>query len=516
LALDFKKVQFTEEFFGPYLLESITKGLYVDPLHAVREYVQNGVESEPPATEVKVALQGKTLSIWDNGGGMDEEELKIAIMVGRSTKNPRDYFGFRGLGIYSGVPICRRILLSTKREGESKRLFLEIDAEGLSNEIESETEKTLTKLLTDHVSKADMKDVPSAEHGTHVQLIDILDDCKDHFTKENISYYMSQVLPVDFGPHFPYREDISTELRKRVHDYLPSCIYFNGTPIYRPPDITDIEKPTFEIIRDQKGNPLAFYWFCMHKDDKQIEEEGNSGIVYKKKGFTVGNNNTCLNHWFPSSQHLFYWCVGEVHVIADLKPNSERTDFEDEPLKRTLIDELKTRLWAAINEEARKRSYLTHLERNINKLEQVPSKAVFTSLEEKTDRIREISDAKGAILRDQKKKDLFKFASPSLKSKIPSMVRKAKRVQRAYHSTPIGKTKTIPSERGEGPGEISPKKQPRIPSLIDAIQDLDLTQEAKDVLTIIEEILDEYFSKNPNTSFEIKQKIIENLQKALK
>ncbi len=507
-------MSFTEEYLGPYLLESVTKGLYVDPLHTIREYVQNGIESNPPASEVRVALHGKTLSILDNGGGMNEGELKIAVMLGRSTKNPRDYFGFRGLGIYSGIPVCNKIIISTKRKGENKKLFLEIDAKGLNEEIEAETQKSLLKLLTDHISKAEMSDAPLREQGTHVQLIDILDDVKHYFNPESISYYMSQVLPVEIDPRFPYRDEISREL-KAVPDYRVSNIYFNGTSIYRPPYITDVERPAFGILRDRKGAPLAFYWYCMHKDDKQIEEEGSSGIVYKKKGFTVGDTHTCISSWFKSSQHLLYWAVGEVHVIADLKPNSERMDFEDEPLKRALLDELEKRLKVAVEEEGRKRSFLSHLIENVSKIEQASPKTTFNSVEAKTETIKEISATKKALLRD-KEKEFIKFAPRSIKYKIPSLIQKAKKLQRVYSSAPISRIKRAPTPKPEVAEKISLKKQPPIPSLVDALQDLDLTEQAKEIIEIVEGTIDEYFAKTPNMCFEIKQKIIDKLLKDLK
>jgi hypothetical protein len=514
LGLNFKKVSFTEEYLGPYLLESVTKGLYVDPLHAIREYVQNGIESNPPASEVKVVLQGKTLSILDNGGGMNEKDLKIAVMLGRSTKNPRDYFGFRGLGIYSGIPVCNKIVLSTKRKGENKRLFLEIDAKGLSDEIEAETQKSLLKLLTDHISKAEMPNAPVRDQGTHVQLVDILDDYKHYFTPESIEYYMSQVLPVEIDPRFPYRDGISRELSKEVSDYRVSNIYFNGKPIYRPPYITDVERPAFNILRDGKGAPLAFYWYCMHKDDKQIEEAGSSGIVYKKKGFTVGDPSTCISSWFKSSQHLFYWAVGEVHVIADLKPNSERMDFEDEPLKRTLLNELENRLKVAVEEEGRKRSFLSHLEENVETIKQASSKTTFKSVEEKTETIKEISAIKNALLRD-KKKEFIKFAPHSIKSKIPSLINKAKKLQKAYSSAPISRKGAPIPKPVRATEKILLKRQPPIPSLTDALQDIDLTEQAKEIIEIVEKTIDEYFAKTPTACFEIKQKILDRLLKDL-
>lgn len=131
---DMKRVEFKSEDIGVMLLESITKGLYHNPLNSVREYIQN--EYDAGATLVKISTSGDTLTITGDGSGMSKQELLNAKRVGFSSKTSDYDVGFRGIGIWSGVAICDEIFVSTKRKDDTAGYALKIDAKGLRRDIE--------------------------------------------------------------------------------------------------------------------------------------------------------------------------------------------------------------------------------------------------------------------------------------------------------------------------------------------------------------------------------------------
>jgi hypothetical protein len=57
--------------------------------------------------------------IFDTGGGMGLAELLEAKKFGLSPKSITEHVGFRGIGIYSGFDLCRRLLLTSKKAGQA-------------------------------------------------------------------------------------------------------------------------------------------------------------------------------------------------------------------------------------------------------------------------------------------------------------------------------------------------------------------------------------------------------------
>ena len=515
---EFKLVEYSKEDIGPNLLESVTKGLYVNPLHVIREYVINGVEADPPADEVKVRIEGKDIFIWDNGGGMDKDEIDAARKIGFPLKNPKESFGFRGQGIWSGVSVCDTITISTKSKGCDKRFWLKIDAKGLRNELKGRTAKPLTQLLSDHVMMAEM---PAAveNHGTLVQLVNIVQEAQDKLLSiEEVRNYMQQILPEDFHPDFPYRDQVTGLLGRHVLGYKSVKIYLNNEPIHRAPCIDDLESPISDVLRDASGNPIAFWWACLHKESKAIEQSESAGLVYKKWGVTIGDQKSCLQ-WWKKSQHLLYWCTGEIHVVdPDVTLDSEKTDFESSPSKDKLLEKCED-ISRRINEETRKKSFLEKLNRDLKAAEDLREMSIFETDDEKGEKIRET----GNLIRSLRSRKRSKFVDQSMKQSIEASLEKCKRLSRQYLRAPIREEAKAPQVAIAQPPpparpieEIIVRKQKKLPvySLTDIAADLDLDSQAGQIIETIEQVLDDYFADQPQVRDELKRRIGDEVKKA--
>src|SRR3990172_4857728 len=126
---ELERVRFTSEDIGVMLLESISQGLYHNPMNSVREYVQN--EYDAAASEVRIVASSDRITITGDGRGMTEEDLLTAKRIGFSRKDPRANVGFRVIGIWSGVAICDEILIGSKSSDDPVGHVLKIDAHGL-------------------------------------------------------------------------------------------------------------------------------------------------------------------------------------------------------------------------------------------------------------------------------------------------------------------------------------------------------------------------------------------------
>jgi HSP90 family molecular chaperone len=65
----FVQVPMEETDIGGELLPILSKGLYTEPIHCVREYIQNSVDAG--ATRATLKLTRNSVVIHDDGRGMD-------------------------------------------------------------------------------------------------------------------------------------------------------------------------------------------------------------------------------------------------------------------------------------------------------------------------------------------------------------------------------------------------------------------------------------------------------------
>src|SRR5579872_7191171 len=140
---------------GGELLAVLTKGLYTNPMDCIREYVQNAVDAG--ARSVKIKITGNSVMIFDDGNGMNLDDLLQARQFGLSYKFVAQHVGFRGIGIYSGFDLCRRLRITTTKAGDPHLHVLVFDFVDMKNQLETErTEATsgqktsLIQLLSNH------------------------------------------------------------------------------------------------------------------------------------------------------------------------------------------------------------------------------------------------------------------------------------------------------------------------------------------------------------------------------
>lgn len=88
-----------EPVAGKFLLEILTRGMYSNPMHIYREYIQNSTDSIDKAIEcgvvaeseaeihIKINREKQSIIIHDNGCGIPVEKAKeILLSIGDSKK----------------------------------------------------------------------------------------------------------------------------------------------------------------------------------------------------------------------------------------------------------------------------------------------------------------------------------------------------------------------------------------------------------------------------------------------
>lgn len=113
-----------EPVAGKFLLEILTKGMYSNPMHVYREYIQNStdsidkavaggvISSSEAAIHIEIDGAKQRIIIHDNGYGIPAEKTRgILLSIGDSDKNGMDERGFRGIGRLAGL--AYRIYITT-------------------------------------------------------------------------------------------------------------------------------------------------------------------------------------------------------------------------------------------------------------------------------------------------------------------------------------------------------------------------------------------------------------------
>ena len=129
-----------EPVAGKFLLEILTKGMYSNPMHVYREYIQNSTDSIDKAianglltaseANIHIQIDGakRKITIRDNGCGISVEKARETLLnIGHSDKNGVDERGFRGIGRLAGLAYAEEVQFITSAHGEPVKTVMTCD-----------------------------------------------------------------------------------------------------------------------------------------------------------------------------------------------------------------------------------------------------------------------------------------------------------------------------------------------------------------------------------------------------
>jgi hypothetical protein len=318
-------LKFERGDIGARLLESITRGLYDGNLNCIREYVQNSIDSKAKKIDVILENGNENLAIRDNANGMDKDGIKSALRLGWSDKTEDD-IGWRGIGIWSGVSVCKKLVIITKSQNSGKYI-IEIDCDKLRKEIEKNRDvfEVLTA-ITSEIEEEELGKSDVYQHFTEIRLEKILPQLRTVFNQDDIKKFLEDTVPAPFDEEFSQGKEIEKWLNKKGVKMPQSEIFFQNERIFRAPRKSIATFSNFitkEFI--VKDHLIAVAWFVTTKNNKVISDD-TGGIVFKKKGFTIGDTNLVIKQHNKSYNK---WQIGEIHIVSkEIRENSPRNNFE--------------------------------------------------------------------------------------------------------------------------------------------------------------------------------------------
>lgn len=347
---------------GAEIISILTKGMYLDPKDALREYIQNGIDAE--AKDINVKIRQDIVVVQDNGFGMDKNTMRKSVRIGISDKNPKLKVGFMGIGIYSSFHLCDQLHIYSKTYDEkpNKMVFdflamrhqLERQRElRFSDNLKKEEIIALQDLMEDNIEIFELNEKEFPKVGTRIEMINLEPTFFKTISQfSEISTYLEQVIPLPFSPNFKYGNEIShyitkiCEDRKISHTFINLKLQINNDirTLYRPytdelfDNSTSLE-PEFITIGTQ-SEFFGIAWGCLNSSKNSIKSNSLRGFILKKNGFSIGNRNDMLPYF--GRQIYFNRYVGEIIVLNQkLLPNASRSEFEYSPLRITFQNRLK-------------------------------------------------------------------------------------------------------------------------------------------------------------------------------
>ena len=354
-----------EPTLGVHLLETITKGMYSEPLHCMREYIQNAYDSIRAARrnnllshddgEVRIVLdpETRTVRIRDNGTGLGPEEAAVYLLdLGNSDKAKSDIdsmrnAGFRGIGRMAGITYCEKLRFETSN-GDGRKCTVTFDAAGI-NQLTRAGQKATT--IVNAIRKNSNINEEVEDQGKHyleVILEGISKAGESFLNEKRLEDYLKQVAPVTYNLEWLFSGKIQSfaEIANSASSLDHVKVTIRDTTGHRRVDIRRPFQNTFEVVNKQGAKRIVkvtdvialpqdedpvhgwWGWLAVHERQGALADVSFEGLRIRMHNIAIGDA-TIIRKLFTSA-YLANWCFGEIHITDhQLTPNAQRDNFED-------------------------------------------------------------------------------------------------------------------------------------------------------------------------------------------
>lgn len=358
---------------GAFVLETLTTGMYTNPLDSIREFIQNATDSIRNAEDKKLISEGegrieikinperRLLMVRDNGTGIPHEEIyDLLINIGMSNKRIETDAGFRGIGRLAGIAYCKTLYFRTSAVGESVISTIALDCEEIRKAI-SPAFRQVEELATIIAKncKIGRVDGETDEHFFEVVLDGIAEAASDFLDCKKLEKYLGQVAPVKYdAQRFIFAPKIIDWIRKN-HLSNPSVNLVIKAP--------GIERQVFKAYKtnyktragdykveikdicfypETKSSELG-YWLWYSKTDLlgMIDDEQVAGLRFRKNNIALGGSDRVAELFaedVETNRRFNAYYIGEIHIISpQIIPNARRDGFEENDAWQKLKADLK-------------------------------------------------------------------------------------------------------------------------------------------------------------------------------
>ena len=366
---DDKKDLDINPYFGSFILETLTVGMYEQSRNAIREYIQNGFDSIqrainelrslPPGQgriDIHLPTDNHGLIIRDNGTGIPAEHaVDVLTRVGASNKDHRRSAGFRGIGRLAGIVFSDTVTFTTKAKGESLQTTVVINAEAMRAEMSPDraSSKSASRLFYDTVTAFSTPASADDEHFFEVRLDDLRNPPAECSSPEAMVEFVGQVGPVPYSADFPYLKELQRQAdESKIPIEEVQIAVHNGDQ-----DPISVVKPYGKTYEFESGHvslsscqiipsPTNAWWAWVGKKDESgaYTDPGVSGLRARVRNIQI-DERELVRHVFASINQSYArfqdYYLGEIFFKPGvLVPNARRDGFEDNPAWHEVLEEL--------------------------------------------------------------------------------------------------------------------------------------------------------------------------------
>ena len=355
-------------YFGGFILETLTVGMYGESRNAIREYLQNSFDSirraidmkilavDEGRIEIKLAEGHKSLTIRDNGAGIRADlATDVLTRVGASTKDHRRNAGFRGIGRLAGIVFSDTVTFVTKAKDEGKQTTVIIDAKAMRELMAPEqgsnlsATEVMTKTVTAHTSRTRRRD----KHFFEVKLDGLRRPPEECRSLLAMTAFVSQVAPVPFAEEFAYLDRLQkmAEAAKIPIEHVNILIRDGrgaAKPVYKPYrrehrlGSATVAMSDCEVCTSKSGNWWA--WVGKKLESGAYTDEQVAGLRVRVRNIQIDGTDLIREVFRKrAASHARFqdYFIGEVYVRPGiLIPNARRDGFEEDRAWRTFVQEL--------------------------------------------------------------------------------------------------------------------------------------------------------------------------------
>ena len=200
-----------EPVAGKFLLEILTKGMYSNPMHIYREYIQNSSDSVDKAIEagilesvnaeihIFIDSKARSIIIRDNGLGISQNIARVKLLnVGASDKDGVTERGFRGIGRLGGLAYAEKVQFITSAMGDMKKTIMTCDCVRMQQLLQKSNDETSDIMETfKAISNFEEPSEDLDKHYFEVRLIGVPKE-SGLLDEGEVIRYLAETAPVDF------------------------------------------------------------------------------------------------------------------------------------------------------------------------------------------------------------------------------------------------------------------------------------------------------------------------------
>jgi hypothetical protein len=378
---------------GSFFLETLTTGMYENPLHCIREYVQNSFDAihDAAAANLMAVSDGRVvvsatgaaarqnLTIRDNGIGVPmAQAVDRFVSLGASLKRPTKHAGFRGIGRLAGIAYCAILRFTTKAAGEDLATVIEFDCAKLRAAMApGAVPQGVSEVMKSSITASTIS-ARNTDHFTEVEMVSLTDLGRELIKPNELPNYLRQYSPSDYPDYFNWGDQIKNfavgfgfpipvievELRLKRDRIRITKPYRNSYPTsaagHAASTLTRIE-----TIGSQENG--WFGWFGVSNFPGEIPDATVSGLRFRQKNIQIGDVGLIENiaaKLTPkgSDRRIPRWTVGEIFIVSPaVVPNARRDGFEDNPAWHKIkndIQEVTSKLVKLVRTSSKNRNRL--------------------------------------------------------------------------------------------------------------------------------------------------------------